>query len=194
MTENPHTLDGLKAAILGRWESLSVELRPTEDRNGTGAIAPTYLTRVFTYAPDDRFAGTIRMFGDGLGQLELLEFEFAGQLRWGGPHPVAHGAFAVDYVLDEEFAVTPLSPMAAELLNTGRPADVAQFEAGHRATILGQAFPLFGIEAGQTVVDYDLLYLAHGLLFFGAKHVDGTPFDRPERRPHQLQIPLARAA
>ena len=24
----------------------------------------------------------------------------------------------------------------------------------------------------------------------GAKHVDGTPFDTPEHRPHQLQIPL----
>ena len=26
----------------------------------------------------------------------------------------------------------------------------------------------------------------------GAKHVDGTPFDQPDRRPHQLQIPLVR--
>lgn len=26
-----------------------------------------------------------------------------------------------------------------------------------------------------------------------AKHVDGTTSDRPERRPHQLQIPLEEA-
>lgn len=32
-----------------------------------------------------------------------------------------------------------------------------------------------------------------GMLVMGAKHVDGTPFGTPERRPHQLQIPPAPA-
>jgi hypothetical protein len=52
---------------------------------------------------------------------------------------------------------------------------------------------MVNIAAGQIVADYDLISLTHGLLFMGAKHVDGTPFDRPERRPRQLQIPLRRA-
>ena len=65
------------------------------------------------------------------------------------------------------------------------PADgVLPFEAGVMQDILRKPFPLFNMTEGQTVVDYDLLYLRDGMLFFGAKHVDGTPFDRPERRPH----------
>ena len=51
---------------------------------------------------------------------------------------------------------------------------------------------MFHIEEGQIVGDYDLIYFKHGLLFMGAKHVDGTPFDKVENRPHQLQIPLER--
>jgi hypothetical protein len=42
---------------------------------------------------------------------------------------------------------------------------------------------MFNIAAGQIVSDYDLIHFNHGLLFMGAKHVDGTPFDRPEQRP-----------
>jgi hypothetical protein len=49
---------------------------------------------------------------------------------------------------------------------------------------------MFNIKEGQIAADYDLIYFKNGLLFMGAKHVDGTPFDQPERRPHQLQVPL----
>ena len=51
---------------------------------------------------------------------------------------------------------------------------------------------MFNIVDGQIVSDYDLIYFKNGMLFMGAKHVDGTPFDKPENRPHQLQIPLER--
>jgi hypothetical protein len=51
---------------------------------------------------------------------------------------------------------------------------------------------MFNIAAGQIVADYELIFFTHGLLFMGANHVDGTPFDRPERRPRQIQIPLMR--
>lgn len=30
------------------------------------------------------------------------------------------------------------------------------------------------------------------MLFKGANYIDRTPFDKPENRPHQLQIPLIR--
>ena len=35
----------VKAYSKGTWESLTVELRPTEDRTGTGNIQPTFLKR-----------------------------------------------------------------------------------------------------------------------------------------------------
>ncbi len=190
MIQQPKTLKEVKSYALGEWESIAVELRPTEDRTGSGKITPTYLKRRFTYRPDDTFVGTITLFADNYGQLPLLEFEFKGQLNWGEEHPIAKGAWKIDYVLNNGFAVTPLNPQAAQMLNAGLPGNMSPFEANSKKDILGKAFPMFNIVEGQIVSDYDLIYFKNGLLFMGAKHVDGTPFDKPENRPHQLQIPL----
>jgi hypothetical protein len=193
MSANPVTLSDLQAAIVGTWTSLSVELRPTEDRLGTGQITPTFLRRRFTYAADGTFVGIITMYGDNYGDLPLLEFTFAGDLVWHEAHPIATGAYCVDYILNREFAVTPLNPMSADMLNANLLEGMEPFAVGTQTSILGKAFPMFNIVEGQVVGDYDLLYVHAGLLFMGAKHVNGTPFDKPENRPHQLQIPLERA-
>lgn len=192
--ESPTTLEEVKNYALGTWESLSIELRPTEDRTGSGVIQPTYLTRSFTYTEGDQFVGTIRMFADNYGSIPLMEFAFKGNLNWGEEHPIAEGAWKVDYILDEGFGVTPLNEQAAAMLNQALPEGMPAFEAGKQQDILKQAFPLFNLVEGQIVSDYDLIYFRNGLLFMGAKHVDGTPFDKPENRPHQLQIPLVRAS
>lgn len=191
-TEMPKSLEAVKAYALGEWKSLSVELRPTEDRTGSGKITPTYLRRNFKYLPNDKFIGTITLFADNYGQLPLMEFEFKGNLKWGETHPIADGAWKIDYVLDEGFGVTPLNEQAAAMLNQALPDGMTPFENKVKKDILQQAFPMFNIEKGQIVSDYDLIYFKHGLLFMGAKHVDGTPFDKADRRPHQLQIPLER--
>ncbi len=190
MLEEPKTLDEVKEYALGEWESLSVELRPTEDRTGSGNITPTYLKRNFKYLKGDKFIGTITLFGDNYGKFPLMEFEFKGVLNWGDKHPIADGAWKVDYVLNEGFGVTPLNDQAAALLNQALPPGMPPFSANAKQDILKKAFPMFKIVEGQVVSDYDLIYFKNGLLFMGAKHVDGTPFDKPENRPHQLQIPL----
>ena len=192
MLQEPQSLEEVKAYALGEWESLSVELRPTEDRTGSGKIEPTYLKRNFKYLEGDQFVGTITLFGDNYGQLPLMEFEFKGRLVWGEEHPIAQGAWKVDYVLDGGFGVTPLNPQAAAMLNQALPEGMTPFEDGVQKDILKKAFPMFHIVEGQVVSDYDLIYFKNGLLFMGAKHVDGTPFDKVENRPHQLQIPLAK--
>ena len=189
---NPKTLEEVKAYALGEWQSLSVELRPTEDRTGSGKIEPTFLRRHFNYLPNDKFVGTIALYGDNYGQLPLMEFEFKGDLKWGEEHPIADGAWKIDYILNEGFGVTPLNPQATEILNAALPEGMTPFENNVQKDILGKAFPMFKIEEGQIVSDYDLIYFKNGLLFMGAKHVDGTPFDKIENRPHQLQIPLER--
>jgi len=191
--QSPKALEEVQRYAIGTWESLSVELRPTEDRTGTGTVTPTYLRRRFTYLSAEQFIGMITLFADNYGQLPLMEFEFKGSLRWGGPHPIAEGAWCIDYVLDAGFGVTPLHEQAAAMLNQVPVDGVEPFTVGLKQDILQKPFPMFNIAAGQIVADYDLIYFNHGLLFMGAKHVDGTPFDRPERRPHQLQIPLRRA-
>ena len=191
---DPVSAEEVKRYARGEWESLSIELRPTEDRAGTGKINPTFLTRYFKFLPDDKFEGTITMFADNYGKAPLMKFEFKGKVRWGGPHPIADGAYEIDYILDEGFALTPLNPLAAEMLNQMPVAGIDPFEVGRRQDILKKPFPLFNIVQDQIVTDYDLIYFKNDMLFMGAKHVDGTPFDEPDRRPHQLQIPLARKA
>ena len=191
-SKQPKSLSEVRSFALGEWESLSVELRPTEDRAGTGKIEPTYLKRKFNYLPNDKFVGVITLYGDNYGQFPLMEFEFKGNLIWGESHPIAEGAWKIDYVLDEGFGVTPLHDQSSAMLNQALPDGMTPFETGVKKDILNKAFPMFHIEEGQTVSDYDLIYFYNDLLFMGAKHVDGTPFDQPDRRPHQLQIPLKR--
>lgn len=190
--QEPTSLAEVQEYALGEWRSLSVELRPTEDRTGSGVIQPTFLKRNFKYLSTDKFIGTITMFADNYGELPLLEFEFKGELKWGKEHPIAKGAWEIDYVLNEGFAVTPLNPQSTGMLNAGLPDGMVPFEENVKKDILGKAFPMFNIVEGQIVSDYDLIYFKNGLLFMGAKHVDGTPFDKAENRPHQLQIPLER--
>ncbi len=105
--QSPKALEEVQRYAIGTWESLSVELRPTEDRTGTGTVTPTYLRRRFTYLSAEQFIGMITLFADNYGQLPLMEFEFKGSLRWGGPHPIAEGAWCIDYVLDAGFGLTP---------------------------------------------------------------------------------------
>ena len=190
--QEPKSLEDVQSYAIGEWESLSVELRPTEDRTGSGVIQPTYLRRHFNYLSKDKFIGKIRLFGDNYGQLPLMEFEFKGDLKWGEKHPIADGAWKIDYILNEGFGVTPLNPQAAQMLNQALPEGMTPFETNIKKDILGKAFPMFHIAEGQIVSDYDLIYFKNGMLFMGAKHVDGTPFDKVENRPHQLQIPLIR--
>ena len=192
MEQQPKTLEEVKAFALGEWESLSVELRPAEDRTGSGTVNSTFLKRNFKYLEGNKFIGTITMFMDNYGQAPLMEFEFKGELVWGEEHPIADGAWKIDYVLNEGFGVTPLNDQAAMMLNQALPPGVPAFEANVKQDILKKAFPMFNIVEGQVVSDYDLIYFQNGMLFMGAKHVDGTPFDKPENRPHQLQIPLVR--
>ena len=191
-TTDPKSLTDVQSYAVGEWKSISMELRPTEDRTGSGIIEPTFLKRHFHYLSKDKFIGTIRLFGDNYGQLPLMEFEFKGDLKWGEQHPIADGAWNIDYILNEGFGVTPLNPQAAEMLNQALPEGMTPFESNVKKDILGKAFPMFHIVEGQIVSDYDLIYFKNGMLFMGAKHVDGTPFDKVENRPHQLQIPLER--
>ena len=192
MVQEPTNLEEVKSYAQGEWQSLTVELRPTEDRAGKGKIQPTYLRRNFKYLAKNRFEGTITMFADQYGKAPLMKFEFKGSLKWGKKHPIAKGAFEIDYILNEGFALTPLHPKAAAMLNSIPVKGLDTFKSGVKQDILKKAFPLFRIARGQIVTDYDLIYFRNGMLFMGAKHVDGTPFDKPDRRPHQLQIPLKR--
>ena len=191
--EKPMSQAQVQKALRGTtWISIATELRPQEDRTGTGKVQPFHVSREFTFLQGDRFQGVITSYADPYGKVPLVRFVFRGHLEWQGTHPIAPGAQKVDYVLDEGFLVTPLAPPFADALNQVPVDGLARWEVGVTQDILGKAFPLFNVAAGQIVKDYDLVLLKDGMLFMGAKHVDGTPFDRPERRPTNLQVPLVR--
>ena len=45
----------IKEAMLGNWESIAPELRPSAGKNPDGTLKPFYLKRAFKYQPSDRF-------------------------------------------------------------------------------------------------------------------------------------------
>src|SRR5216684_36973 len=45
----------VKQAMLGNWESIAPEVRPSAAKNADGSLKPFYLKRAFKYLPSDRF-------------------------------------------------------------------------------------------------------------------------------------------
>src|SRR5437762_13868818 len=44
----------IKEAMLGNWESIAPEVRPSAGKNADGSLKPFYLKRAFKYLPSDR--------------------------------------------------------------------------------------------------------------------------------------------
>ena len=69
----------------------------------------------------------------------------------------------------------------------------ASFQHSYKPqSIFGKSFAPFGLLAGTNFMEYDLVYLSHDMLFWGARNIDGRGFDKEENRPTNLQIPLVR--
>ena len=124
--------------------------------------------------------------------MPLVKFVFKGHTVWGKEHQIAKGAYEIDYILDNAFEVTPLHQMFADNLNQAPAKGLKKWEVNVMQDIKGKEFALFGINEGQIVGDYDLIYIYNDMLFMGSKHVDGRGFDKVENRPTNLQIPLVR--
>src|SRR5258705_309861 len=68
----------------------------------------------------------------------------------------------------------------------------APWQLGQKQSIFGKSFRPFGLVEGENFKEYDLIHVAHALLFWGARNVDGRGFDSEANRPTNLQIPLVR--
>jgi hypothetical protein len=183
-------LDLLKSDLLGAWGSLTPEIRPSKNPDGT--LKPFYLTRGFVYHRDDRFELAVMNYADPFGKVAIAKIDIAGHMSWRGDHPIALGAQKVDFVADEAYAVTPLIAPFVDILNKVAVDGFTTWEAGKKQDIFGKTFVPFGLRQGQHFKEYDLTYLAHDLLFWGARNVDGRGFDTEDNRPTNLQIPMAR--
>ncbi len=184
-------IEEIKAALVGKWVSLAPEIRPSKSPDG--AIKPFYLSRNFVYRAGDRFQLTVTNFADPHGKAPICSMVLAGGMAWQGNHPIAPDAHKVDFTADETYTVTPLAQGFADVLNKLATDGYSKWEVGKKQDILRKAFAPFRLVEGQVFKEFDLVYVAHGMLFWGARNVDGRGFDSEENRPTNLQIPLVRA-
>ena len=180
----------IKQSLLGNWESIAPEIRPS--KNPDGSMKPFYLKRAFKYLPADRFELDVVNSADPFGAVPLARIKIIGHMSWQGAHPIAPGAQKVDFVADEAYEVTPLLQGFADVLNQVAAQGYAKWEVGQSQSVFGKAFAPFGLVAGKNFMEYDLVFMSHGLLFWGARNVDGRGFDTEQNRPTNLQIPLVR--
>jgi hypothetical protein len=185
-------LDQLKQSLVGDWISIAPEIRPGAAKNPDGTLKPFYLQRDFKFLADDRFQLTIVNSADAYGKVPLARILIKGHMFWRGEHFIAPGAQKVDFVADEAYEVTPLVQGFADLLNKVAATGYAKWEVNGTQSVFGKTFVPFGLVQGQNFMEYDLVYVAHGMLFWGARNVDGRGFDTEENRPTNLQIPLVR--
>jgi hypothetical protein len=180
----------IKQAMLGDWQSIAVEVRPS--KNPDGSLKPFYLKRAFKYLPSDRFELEVVNSADPNGAVPLARIRIGGHMKWQGPHPIAPGAQKVDFVADEAYEVTPLAQGFADVLNKVASAGYAPWAVNASQSIFGKSFAPFGLRQGTNFMECDLVYLRGDLLFWGARNIDGRGFDTEQNRPTNLQIPLVR--
>jgi hypothetical protein len=74
-----------KEAILGNWESIAPEVRPSASKNPDGSLKPFYLKRAFKYQASDRFELEIVNSADPYGTVPLAQIRIGGHILWRGP-------------------------------------------------------------------------------------------------------------
>jgi len=61
----------VKEAMLGNWESIAPEVRPSASKNPDGSLKPFYLKRAFKFQASDRFELEIVNSADPYGAVPL---------------------------------------------------------------------------------------------------------------------------
>ena len=182
-------IDQIKKDSVGVWKSIAVEVRPGSSKNTDGQLKPFYLTRDFTLHSNDKFDLDVTNFADPYGKVALAKMSIAGHIKWQGEHPIAPNAQKVNFSADEDYVVMPLLQGFADVLNQFTKG-FKEWKIGEPQSIFKKAFAPFGIAEGQIFMEYDLIFVLNGMMFWGARHVDGRGFDTEENRPSNLQIPM----
>jgi hypothetical protein len=186
------TLRRTEQLMLGHWASVATEVRASGQVGADGRQLPIYLERDFKFLPAGRFELTVTGFVDAYGQQPTVRLLTRGHVVWRGAHPIAPGAQKVDFLVDEAYDVTPLAQGFADSINAQALPGYAKWEMGRTQSVFGKDFAPFGLKAGQIVTEHELVYVKNGMLFWGARHVDGRGFDTDANRPTNLQVPLVR--
>jgi hypothetical protein len=182
----------IKVALVGDWVSIAPEIRPSANKNADGTLKPFYLKREFKYLAGDKFELTVINSADPNGAVPVVKIFIKGHMLWRGPHPIAAGAQKVDFVADEGYEVTPLIQGFADAMNQVAKSGYNPWAVNGTQSVFGKTFMPFGLAEGKNFMEFDLVYLDHDMLFWGARNIDGRGFDKEENRPTNLQIPLVR--
>jgi hypothetical protein len=186
------SVEQTKQSLVGDWVSVATEIRPSAAKNADGTLKPFYLKREFKYLEGDRFSLAIVNSADANGAVPLAKIFIQGHVVWRGAHPIADGAQKVDFEADEAYEVTPLIQGFADLLNKVAATGYRKWEVNGTQSVFGKAFVPFGLTEGKNFMEFDLVYLNHDMLFWGARNIDGRGFDTEANRPTNLQIPMVR--
>lgn len=185
-------VEEIKKEALGEWKSIAVEVRPSAFKDPEGNLKPFYLTRLFTFLPEDKFQLEIINYKDAYGKIPLVKMLIKGTTEWVGEHPVASGAYKVNFTADEGYEVTSLDIGFTAVLNSLAKENYEPWKDGEPQDILKKSFVPFGLKEDDVFKEYDLIYLYNDMMFWGARHVDGRGFDTENNRPENLQIPMVR--
>lgn len=172
----------------GTWTSMACELRPQAGQDG---VQPWYLTRSVVFA-GDRIDAHFITYADANCSAPLLELKFGGDVNVRGASDVADGAKEVDLIVNDYLTVTPQMDGFASFLNSAEVGTCGAdaWDVGVEQDVFKTGCSVMGIAANTATNEYEVLYVAAGQLYFGARPVDGKSLDDPEMRPTALQMPL----
>src|SRR5258707_2196782 len=88
----------VRQAMLGQWESIAPEVRPSASKNADGSLKPFYLKRAFKYLQSDRFELEIVNSADPYGAVPLARIKIGGDMLLRGPAPDGSGAPEVGFL------------------------------------------------------------------------------------------------
>ncbi len=174
--------------LTGTWQSLACELRP---QAGPDGVQPWYLTRDIVFS-GGRIDAHFTTFADANCTAPLVELKFGGDVIVRGPSDVAPEAREVDLIVNDYLTVMPRMQGFADFLNSAEPGTcrAENWVVGVEQDVFETGCSVMGVASNTPTSEYEVLYVSAGLLYFGARPVDGRSLDDPDTRPTALQMPL----
>ena len=172
----------------GSWNSIACELRPQAGQDG---VQPWHLKRNIAFS-GNRIDAHFTTYADSKCSSPLLDLKFGGEVRVQGSSDVAPGAMEVDLVVNDYLRITPLAEAFTGFLNSAEAGacGAESWKVGGEQDVFGTGCSLMGIAANSPTNEFEVLYVAGGQLYFGARPVNGMSLDSPDARPKALQVPL----
>lgn len=172
----------------GTWISQSCELRP---QAGPDGVQPWYLTREIVFA-GNRIDAHFTTYADATCDKPLLELKFGGPVEVLADSAVVAGAKEVNLYATDYLRITPRMDGFRDFLNSATAGSCgdAEWDVGTEQDIYATGCSVMGIAPNAKTVEYEVLYVEAGQLYFGARPVDGLSLDDPKKRPTALQVPL----